>query len=227
MVRRRGEAGYTLVILAVTTAVIGILLAAALPVWTTAVKREKEAELHFRGMQYAEAIRVYQARFNALPTSLEQLIERKPRSIRQLWKDPMTQDGKWEMVRATPGRQIRQPPGSRPRDGEQTPPEEERERPGGARQPGQEVGPIRGVRSRSEETSLLLFEDQDTYDAWEFIVDLVPRAETRPETGVLTRANSEWVGRGFPEGLEPQQGGGPGDTRQPDNQKPGVRQPRV
>lgn len=108
------DGGYTLVILAVTTAVIGILLTATLPTWSTAVKREKEAELHFRGMQYAEAIRVYQNRFQSLPTKLDQLIERKPRSIRQLWKDPMTDDGEWEVIHATAGgRRGRQPPGRR------------------------------------------------------------------------------------------------------------------
>lgn len=222
------EGGYTLVILAVTTAVVGILLTATLPTWETAVQREKEAELHFRGMQYAEAIRVYQNRFQSLPTKLEQLIERKPRSIRQLWKDPMTEDGEWEVIHATAGgRRGRQPPGrgqsDRERDGEEEEPEEEQRdrdgrRPGTRDGEGQRVGPIIGVRSRSEEESLMIFDGEDTYDAWEFVVELVPAPQTRPETGIVTRANSEWVGRGFPEGIEPEQGLGkrnPTDSTRP------------
>lgn len=222
------EGGYTLVILAVTTAVIGILLTATLPTWSTAVKREKEAELHFRGMQYAEAIRVYQNRFQSLPTKLDQLIERKPRSIRQLWKDPMTDDGEWEVIHATAGgRRGRQPPGRRtPSDRERDGEEEEDEprgrggrRPGTQGREGQRVGPIIGVRSRSEEESLMIFDGEDTYDAWEFVVELVPAPQTRPETGIVTRANSDSVGRGFPEGIEPQQGLGQGNPT--DGTRPG------
>ena len=78
-----------------------IAVSVTLPMWSTAVQREKEAELHFRGMQYAEAIRVYQNRFGALPTSLDQLLENKPRSIRQLWTDPMTDEGEWAVIAAT------------------------------------------------------------------------------------------------------------------------------
>lgn len=235
MVTDRREGGYTLVILAVTTAVVGILLTATLPTWSTAVKREKEAELHFRGMQYAEAIRVFQNRFGSLPTKLDQLIERKPRSIRQLWKDPMTDDGEWVLIHATPGQRGRQPPGQRrpsdQRRGEEEEPEEEGRdrdgrRPGTQGREGQQVGPISGVRSASEEESLMLFDEQDTYDTWEFMVDLVPAPQTRPETGVITRANSRWIGRGFPEGIEPEQGVGPGgktDPTRPDGRNPADR----
>lgn len=232
----RREGGYTLVILAVTTAVIGILLTATLPTWSTAVKREKEAELHFRGMQYAEAIRVYQNRFQSLPTSLDQLVERKPRSIRKLWKDPMTDDGEWELIHATPGRRGRQPPGRRGPTGRDERGEEQEEpderpdrrgrRPGTGEREGRRVGPISGVRSSSEEESLMIFEGADTYDAWEFVVDLVPAPQTRPETGIVTRANSEWIGRGFPEGMEPEQGVGPGgrtDPTRPDGRNPADR----
>lgn len=236
MVSRKREGGYTLVILAVTTAVIGILLTATLPAWETAVKREKEAALHFRGMQYAEAIRIYQNRFQALPTSLDQLIERKPRSIRKLWKDPMTDDGEWALIHATPGRRGRQPPDRRgPSDrdrgeeeeeeGEETEEGSDRDdgRPGTEEREGKTVGPILGVRSRSEEESLMIFDGEDTYDAWQFVVELVPAPQTRPESGVITRANSEWVGRGFPEGLEPPQGGVPGSPTDPS--RPGGRNP--
>ena len=52
--------GYNLVALMVLVAVINITVAAALPSVSQAMRREREAELIFRGLQYAEAIRVFQ-----------------------------------------------------------------------------------------------------------------------------------------------------------------------
>ena len=69
------------------------MLAAVLPLWSTAIRREKEEELIFRGLQYAEAIRVFQNRYHHLPNRLEELLEVKPRCIRLLWTDPLSKDG--------------------------------------------------------------------------------------------------------------------------------------
>ena len=55
--------GYALVALIVIVAVMNVLVAASLPYWSQIIKRDKEAELIFRGLQYAEAIRVFQLRF--------------------------------------------------------------------------------------------------------------------------------------------------------------------
>ena len=93
-------AGYNLVILVVLVAVMNILVAAALPVWSNVIKREKEEELIFRGLQYAEAIRVFQQRHGRLPVRLDELLEVEPRSIRQLWTDPFRDDGQWGVVMA-------------------------------------------------------------------------------------------------------------------------------
>jgi type II secretory pathway pseudopilin PulG len=87
-----------MVALMVAVTILTILTAMALPVWSQQMQREKEEELIFRGWQYAEAIRVFQQRHGRLPTRLEELIEVEPRSIRQLWKDPMTEDGEWGIV---------------------------------------------------------------------------------------------------------------------------------
>ncbi len=96
---RRGEAGYNLVILMVAVTVLNILVAAAIPLWRTAIRREKEEELIFRGLQYAEGIRNYQRRFGQLPVKLEQLVESKPRCMRQLWADPITGKRDWVPIR--------------------------------------------------------------------------------------------------------------------------------
>ncbi|HEX2251775.1 MAG TPA: hypothetical protein VHQ65_00740, partial [Thermoanaerobaculia bacterium] len=51
------------------------------PAWSKMAQREKEEELIFRGLQYAEAIRVFQRKFGRYPTRLEELIEVEPRKI--------------------------------------------------------------------------------------------------------------------------------------------------
>jgi type II secretory pathway pseudopilin PulG len=99
--RERGKkaaAGYNLVILMVLLTVLNIVIAASLPAWSGVIRQEKEEELVFRGLQYAEAIRVFQNRFQRPPIRLEELIEVEPRSIRKLWKDPMTENGKWALI---------------------------------------------------------------------------------------------------------------------------------
>ena len=55
--------GYSLVVVVMLITVMSILVAAALPLWSAQIKRDKEEELISRGMQYAEAIRVFQRRF--------------------------------------------------------------------------------------------------------------------------------------------------------------------
>ena len=48
--------------LLVSLSVMGLMMSMALPVWSHAAKREREAELIFRGEQYARAIVLYQRR---------------------------------------------------------------------------------------------------------------------------------------------------------------------
>jgi type II secretory pathway pseudopilin PulG len=192
MVSGRREAGFNMVVLAVAITVMNIAVAAALPLWSTAMKREREEELIFRGVQYAEAIRVFQQRQGRLPVTLEELIKVEPRSIRKLWKDPMTESGEWGLIIATPqggaatggeagpegrgrlsslvGRRLRrgtagQPPGGNRPPGTGLPPSK-----GGPKLP---RGPIRGVYSLSTEESLKRFFDHDHYNEWKFDLDLV------------------------------------------------------
>ncbi|MFQ5526015.1 MAG: hypothetical protein ACE5GX_07100 [Thermoanaerobaculia bacterium] len=98
--RPRTQAGYNLVALMVAVAVVNIGIAAVLPLWSKAIQRQKESELIFRGLQYAEAIRVFQVRTGRFPTRLEELIEIEPRAIRQLWLDPMNEEPEWGLVLA-------------------------------------------------------------------------------------------------------------------------------
>ena len=81
--------GYAMAGLLAGIAVMGILMSMIFPSWRMLVKREKEAELVFRGEQYMRAVELYQRRFpGAYPADLETLVEQ--RFLRRLYDDPMT-----------------------------------------------------------------------------------------------------------------------------------------
>lgn len=242
---RSGEAGYTLVALAVAVAILSIMVGAAMPMWSTIVQREKEAELIFRGWQYAEAVRVFQQRHGRLPTRLEELMEIKPRSIRKLWEDPMTEDGKWGLVfqgqqgGRLRGRDLTQVGGSG--DGRSGPGNQgrgDRGRPGGNGRTGgpggpggfgdpedgetRQTGPIVGVHSRSTDESIKTLFDERQYDRWTFTVDQLKQGNNRAQVGVGPEVQAafgitpiRWIGRPFRKGLMPEKGRGPGDPNRP------------
>jgi type II secretory pathway pseudopilin PulG len=75
--------------LLVAIGIMGVLMSVAMPSWRTVIKREKEAELLFRGQQYMRAVDLYQRRFpGAYPTDLDLLVEQ--RFLRRAYLDPMT-----------------------------------------------------------------------------------------------------------------------------------------
>ncbi|HEV8631896.1 MAG TPA: hypothetical protein VGV61_16390 [Thermoanaerobaculia bacterium] len=202
--RRRGEAGYNLVLLMVAVMVLNILVAAAIPLWRTAIKREKEEELIFRGWQYAEAIRVFQRRFGRLPLRLGELVEVKPRCIRQLWVDPFTGKADWVPIRVVgPGGDptMNQPPVDEGggADGRQ---------PSGTNVPDGNVGlgPIRGVRSRSTNKAIKKLFDQERYDHWQFTSDMLAQGGGgfgAPGQAGVTARQARFLGRPFRPGLSP------------------------
>jgi type II secretory pathway pseudopilin PulG len=101
---RPDPSGFTLIGVVVAIAVLTILIAAVAPSIATIVQRDKEIELVFRGKQYARAILAFQRRFGRYPTTLKELESIKPRSIRQLWKEPMCNcdDGWVPIIAGTP-----------------------------------------------------------------------------------------------------------------------------
>lgn len=96
--RRSRRRAYNLVVLTVAVTLLNIFVASSLPIWSHQIQRDKEAELIFRGMQYAEAIRVFKAKYGRGPNSLKELIEVEPRCIRKLWENPMREDGRWGLI---------------------------------------------------------------------------------------------------------------------------------
>lgn len=238
---RRGEAGYTLAALVIAVTVMSILVAAALPYWSKVIQREKEEELIARGLQYAEAIRVFRARFGRLPTTLQELMDVKPRSIRQLWRDPMTESGEWGLifesgptpVAPIPGQQPVDPNG-RPTGGPQGPtgggnslfgpgsavdaaePTLPTSNLAGSTEDGATVtlGPIKGVVSLSKKQSIKIFFDKDQHNQWQFTYDLLISTvgfNTPAGGGVALGTRIQWLGRPWRPGIVPP-GGLPGQN---------------
>ncbi len=86
---RRCERGYAMAALLVAMTVMAIVLSTAMPVYQTVARREREAELVFRGEQYARAIALFQRKYaNQLPPDVDVLIDQK--FLRKKYKDPIT-----------------------------------------------------------------------------------------------------------------------------------------
>jgi type II secretory pathway pseudopilin PulG len=163
---RHTEFGYAMAGLLVAIGALGLLLSMAMPTWQTFVKREKEAELVFRGGQYARAITLYGEQFaGAFPPNVETLVE--GRFLRKAYTDPMTKDGEFEVITLDTLQNI---PGVSPAietgaDGNEptrTPFSQ------AAREQNAEGGPVMGVRSRSTEDSLMVLNGLSNYADWIF-----------------------------------------------------------
>lgn len=105
--------GFTFLGVLAFLVVTGIALTAASKYWSTVIKREKEEELLFRGDQIKSAIASYydntpQGRKPSYPKSLEDLLKDPRfltlrRHLRKVYKDPITEDGTWGLIRDAKG----------------------------------------------------------------------------------------------------------------------------
>ena len=192
--QRAVSAGYAMVGLLVAIGVMGVLMTLVLPYWRVFAKREKEAELIFRGEQYIRAIELYQRQFpGAYPNNLGALVEQ--RFLRRLYADPIT-GGTFEVltqatVGLTPTQGSPSPdlqsafatasqfdqanstntPGNNARGLSPTA--------GGSRLG---AGGIIGVVSRSPDTSMRAYNERTRYDEWFFVY--LPQA-SQPGVGVV------------------------------------------
>ncbi len=234
--RRRGRA-YNLVVLMVAVTVFNVMVAKALPMWSAVIQRDKEEELIFRGLQYAEAIRLFQARHGRPPQKLLELIETEPRFIRQLWNNPMMPkydseppEGKgWELISpnqptgAQPTTPDGQSPGAEKQDDEDSGGfgfgfDEEEEQ--------QKVGPFIGVHSKEGGEAFRTFFDGTDYGQWNFTADLFDRPAIGgdPNAGLPMPVNAKEIGRAWPDNVKEfvrgqqagqRPGGGGGQQRPP------------
>jgi type II secretory pathway pseudopilin PulG len=165
----RHRDGYTFLIVLIMMTILAIGLLIAVPVWKTEMQREAEEELIFRGGQYVEAVRRFQVKNpGAFPKSIEELV--KGRFLRRAFRDPMTADGKWDIV-LLPGT-VSVSAGRTAKAGAE----------GGGQAPSKSQvfvvsegalssisnARILGVVSRSPRTSLRIYQDNETYDTWLF-----------------------------------------------------------
>jgi type II secretory pathway pseudopilin PulG len=160
---RKAERGFTLIVLVFAILVIGISLGGVGIMWSTVMKREKEAELLFRGDAIRKALESYYNFTNnrEYPRSLDDLLK-DPRSLtpkrhlRKLYRDVMSPDGEWELIL-------------------------------------NDTGGIKGVRSKSEDGPLKKarfpdpyrsFETASTYNDWKFVFEArTTPTSPRPGTG--------------------------------------------
>jgi type II secretory pathway pseudopilin PulG len=89
-------------ILLVSILIIGIATAGVAQLWSTQVKREKEAELLFRLGEFRRAIARYRADHNRLPKELKDLLDDRTqlqarRYLRRIYTDPMTGKADWNL----------------------------------------------------------------------------------------------------------------------------------
>jgi type II secretory pathway pseudopilin PulG len=189
--------------LLVALAVMSVLMSAMLPAWRHQAQREKEAELVFRGEQYVRAIQLWERRMGpgSRPPSVDMLVQQ--RFLRKKYKDPMTEDGEFQLIfagvnptPAGPGRRG-QPP---------QPPQKPPTSPAGGLIAG---GGIHGVQSKSTDASIRVYKGGTRYSDWRFI-----HAGAAPTPG--GRGGSPVPGgpgrRGMPGGVEGpgRRGSGPG-----------------
>ena len=108
--RKGGEAGYTLALVVVMASVLLVTLSEAVLNWQTAVKREREEELIFRGKQYQRALVLWYAHWSrtlgtpqvAYPSTVEALLNtNNKRFLRKQWTDPIT-DEEWRFIKVGP-----------------------------------------------------------------------------------------------------------------------------
>jgi type II secretory pathway pseudopilin PulG len=167
------EAGYTLAIFLMVIAVMAIMMAVAVQTVSFQMQREKEAELIFRGQQYVEGIRLFKQKYGRYPMQLKEMWEANPKVLRQKWIDPMTGSENWGLVHfGEDSQQLQQPWGA---PGQQLTPTPTRtpvfssEREGGPGGGGEKMGPIIGVYSLADETSIKVYEGRTNYREWKFI----------------------------------------------------------
>jgi len=167
--------GYAMAALLVSLSVMCLMISVALPLWRTAMRREREAELIFRGQQYVQAIALFQRKYaGTFPPSIDILLDE--RFLRRRYLDPITNDD-FQLLYADV-------PSGRPLDGGSTPPTLTRGRRG-----------IVGVVSRSRQVSLRRYQGRGRYNEWVFAAGQAATPGTTNGSPARSTAEGDDVGR--------------------------------
>jgi type II secretory pathway pseudopilin PulG len=221
---RLDDGGFIMVALLVAMAVSAIWLATMLPAWRQQAVRQREGDLIFRGQQYARAIALYYVNDGCtLPLSVDMLVSRH--FLRKKWKDPIANDDFVPLVAGgsagtgsgAPGTSGASSPGAQPGTGRPAGPTG----PTGPAPGGQQLIGLYGVASKSTDTSIMVYQNQQQYNLWSFRYTDAMQKMGRP----LNCANGNQPGggrnngpgnglpgdgRGGPVGPVPPGGGRPG-----------------
>jgi type II secretory pathway pseudopilin PulG len=194
----RGQHGYAMVALIVAMSIMAVMMTVAMPTWRQLGQREKEAELIFRGQQYARAIGLFQKKSGpgVLPPNIDALVD--GHYLRNKYKDPIT-GGDFDILlaggaSATPGGSTATPaarPGAPVGRGGTT------AQPGSTSSPALGRGGVMGVASKSKDASIRIYNGRSHYNEWQFVYVMQTAAP----------------GQGAGPGGQPQRGGqnqGPG-----------------
>lgn len=170
--------GSLLAAMLVTMTLASIALAVATTQWSFIIRREKERELIFRGVQIARAIDEWQGPGKGPPTTLEMLTKPPRPVLRKAYVDPMTAQyddegklvegtGEWELI------PVGAPTGgaaATPATGLQSRRETRRASGGlGSRSP--QIVPFLGVKTTSTELSIAEYREwapETPLNEWEF-----------------------------------------------------------
>lgn len=198
----RAPGGYAMAALLVAMSVMAVMLSVAVPVWQTAIRREREAELVFRGEQYMQAIALFQRRYaGTFPPSVDVLVQQ--RFLRRRYQDPMT-NGDFQVLYAGTGTVTagtREGGPGRGAPGPMTTP------PGRGTQATAPLGRggIIGVVSTSTAASLRQYNGRGRYSEWTFVATQATTQAGAPSGGRATQT----PGRGGSRGIGPPARGAP------------------
>ena len=183
------SSGHMLLVAIILVTTLSLMMAMAMQPLGTAGQRLKEQELMYRGQHMADGIRRFYLKFGRFPFSLEEMVEQEPRFVRKVYIDPMTEDGEWELVYLTSSdlssvKNLNRAAvrllevGTKELD---EPKEESEDQPfqSAFRIQNQQ---ITGIRSKSDEEGLLVYQDSQIYSDWLF--SALPQPETTLEDAV-------------------------------------------
>ena len=206
-------------VLLVGLSVMAVMMTVAMPVWKQTTQREKEAELVFRGEQYARAIGLFQRKNGpgTLPPSIDLLVDQ--RFLRKKYKDPITND---DFLPLTASVGTAQPGQSTGRGGGSSAPGTTTAAPAGAGQtpstgqpqgPGGGGGGIIGVQSKSKAQSIRVYNGRTHYNEWVFVFQPQTQAPGAGAPGVGAPGQRGQPGQPGQRGRPGQPPVGPGGQR--------------
>ena len=98
--RRQREGGYLLLAIMLMMAFMVITLTYVVaPRIIQQMKRDREEEMIHRGTEYARAIKKFYKKNGRYPTTLDDLDKGQIRFLRKRYKDPLTKEGQWKLLR--------------------------------------------------------------------------------------------------------------------------------